>query len=76
MADLSKMLADIDEMVQSRLEYIRELEQALTAYDDAGRKFIDKVESGRASSKETYKELCDARDLAAPLLQKKEDSDD
>jgi hypothetical protein len=39
---------------------ISEVLFALRKYDAAAKKFIDKVESGKAHSKETYKDLKDA----------------
>lgn len=68
---VESLQATIDRLTAENAELaaaLAEAGQALTVYDDAGRKFIAKVESGRAHSRETYTDLCTARDLAAPLI--------
>lgn len=55
---------------QAELETaLSEAVQALTVYDDAGRKSIAAHELGRDHSyQHIYRHLCTARDLAAPLI--------
>lgn len=42
------------------MKEIERLKYVLALYDAAARKFVAKVESGRAQSKETYEDLRDA----------------
>ncbi len=53
--------------IQNELEYIKLLSKVIDAYEAAAKKFIDKVDSGQARSRETYADLKACREMAQQL---------
>ena len=54
---LREQIAELEHTIEGLRYYEEKHSKWLEAYDNAARKFIEKVDTGRASSTETYREL-------------------